>query len=302
LHETIQKTINPYNQSSLILPNIGISNLASQTIIGTDLSKIFENQQLQIKMLTQSIPNLLNNSIFKPNLYFDTSTIFPDLPKILANLPAQKKQTKKQKLIVQACEKYEELTIKCLENYKYPFLLGELWVSEAETILLNLYLEKTPQDIDKTVLKIIKSSKWEFLDTVISSVSKNSLFEKQLPHIQEAFNFIKNHKISTNFIIPNLISLIESMIKAVLNSPDSKYQRKNLDKIKNNQHENLTVKNFLKNIIDNILFEDSILPSHTDNFNRHKILHGEELDYKKSSNLIRCILIIHVLSKIEQKI
>lgn len=127
-------------------------------------------------------------------------------------------------------------------------------------------------------------------------------------HEAEGFN-------SANVILPTLIAQVEGVVKAFLQQYDIHKDKKKRDKWKREFIERVTVDKNEDSKLDELLYLaleqfDLILFQHSTwgeplqvqtSFNRHKILHGEYLDYGNMTNVIKAFMILDFLAMITKE-
>ena len=185
--------------------------------------------------------------------------------------------------------------------------------------IIKIGRRKGRQDkaLNKLFYNFFSKNNWEFLEFMISNWKSHTLFRKRYKIAKDCIDFLKssskviNH---ANVLLPTLIVLIDGFLSDYLDSKEISYSCHYKDMQRNgriikvgrmSQFEknicgNLTseIDIIAKDIFLNILFQSSkkgkplSIPL---NFNRHKILHGENIYYGRKDYLIRAFLIIDFL-------
>lgn len=218
----------------------------------------------------------------------------------------------------------EQKAVKVLQKYKWfitpsfpmPFILD----------VMELEKKKDRQDksINKLFVNYFEAKNWQNLEMVVCRWKSNPLFKKRYKIITDCVEIIKladkKGINGANIVLPTLITQIDGILTDFLNSKgiswdcdyddwvDSKSgkvkrigrktQFKNtVPKILTTQFDDLASDIFL-----NILFQKSQKgkPLATPfNFNRHKIIHGENIKYGRKDYLIRAFMIIDFLAHLK---
>jgi hypothetical protein len=155
---------------------------------------------------------------------------------------------------------------------------------------------------------------------MVSEWDKNPFFKPRMEIINDCVQTLKNAKPGynpSNVVLPVLIAQIDGIITDFIKKHDFKFDRSSR-KWKSPSGEILGLKSAYKSIetdfdsiseypnsiLLDILFQTAYpgdelkkLPS----FSRHKIMHGESLDYGKIENVIRAFLILDFLSYLESE-
>lgn len=149
------------------------------------------------------------------------------------------------------------------------------------------------------------------LEVTVLSWNRNKLFQKRMKIFNDCVQTLKsiqNSKINeSNVILPTLISQIDGILTDYLSIKGISGRRTYEDKkshFKKLKAQVLSdnLDNIFNDIFLNILFQNSSTGKPLEiafNFNRHKILHGENIKYGRKNNLLRGFLILDYLSKLE---
>jgi len=174
------------------------------------------------------------------------------------------------------------------------------------------------KDINKLFLHYYTSHNWSGIENMIKSWGSNKLLKKRCKIIRDCFNAIRltdNKLNSSNVILPTLIIQIDGSINDFLIEKDLRWDIDGFSR-ENKKGDVLTGRKsliksykaeffsdpFFKNVEDiilNYLFQTAFPRKPLERpygFNRHKILHGENVNYGRKVHLIRAFLILEYLA------
>jgi hypothetical protein len=202
--------------------------------------------------------------------------------------------------------------------------------SSMDHRLFKYIIEKVNEQTDKEAFlnKIFvtyySSNNFRMLDYMTNNWSNNYMLSDRLPILEECVSVLKDSKSehsnikNPNYIvIPTLIAQIDGLMNAYVEKKKSplnnqKIRNKNFkvsfDKyIEQNYEIDMEMATVLKKennaastLILDILFQPTIgikMEELKEPFSRHKIMHGESLDYGKIENTIRLFLLMDFLAE-----
>ena len=199
---------------------------------------------------------------------------------------------------------------------KYGYFISANIPKEFEEYLLKAYNDRLSKKyIDKKVFEIYKKNNWKSLD-FHKKWKENTYLAKRLPAIKDAISILrKSQKSPHRVILPLLISQINGILLDIAKAKDisfnfmakkggenkktdKKIREEVLEKIKQNE---LDLQDEVAiNLIENILFAEAKvgkpLNKNLFHFNRHKVLHGEDVKGLTKSNMIRAFLLLDFLA------
>jgi len=163
--------------------------------------------------------------------------------------------------------------------------------------------------MNKLFIDYFSENNWQNLETMGKNWKRNPIFKKRFKIIYDCIEILKtaNAKINVvNVILPALISQIDGFLTDYLVSKNISVRRYTEKKSQFKQHSTKPISPELNELANsvflNILFQRSLegQPLETPfNFNRHKIIHGENINYGRKVYLIRCFLIIDFLASLK---
>ncbi|WP_288268546.1 hypothetical protein [uncultured Methanobrevibacter sp.] len=189
------------------------------------------------------------------------------------------------------------------------------------------YSKNKQEEIDKVFCDYFLKNNCKELEDMIINWRSNVIFSQRMEFFEDSLKLIKNEdKICVNvcnFVIPILISQIEGIKNIWFNNiKNIKYDNgkwiltSNGNKpIKEEEILEMIYKNIensmyyefykysFKFVLFNVLFQNTYLFADYSNdlhLSRHKILHGESIEYGKKEYLIRCFIILDILFEISQ--
>jgi len=270
----------------------------------------------QIGEIEQSLENLRSNilsNIINPfqKIEFGILSIFEDYFKDTQDAILRIATDFKE--IADNYSNAEKKTVKILIKYNW-FISPSLPISFIWGINKIVNDKKHVEETIKNLFySYFSNNKWENLTLMSDRWKRNNFFKKRTKIIEDIVNLIKFEGLKginiINAVLPTLISQIEGILTDYLISKglkvDASYRRKKIH-YQENKIESLPEKlNFVasKVLLDR-LFQKSDpgkklkIPFY---FNRHKILHGEFVDYGREDYLIRALLILDLLSYLKKK-
>lgn len=218
-----------------------------------------------------------------------------------------------QKLIAELKELNSEAA-KLLEQYKWPISFSIYFQKDLIAIISKLDPENPESEfiLNNLIVSFFSTNDWYNLDYMVSEWSENHFFSKRMNIINDCISLLKQKNADINIanvIIPALLTQIDGifsdMLFAKTNDSSMGYSRKK-GKFKELNDEQSFPEGFIlmKSFICDIAFQESAYNKDLRDpfyFNRHKILHGEFMEYGTIENVIRCFCVLDYFSKIEIK-
>ena len=177
-------------------------------------------------------------------------------------------------------------------------------------------------DVEKKInsffVNYFTKDNYSALDDMVNEWHKNDLFKPRMDIINDCVQTLKFERLGynpSNVVLPALIAQIDGIITDFIEKKGFKFDKKRRGWIDPNGNE-LSVKTAYKSIntdfdsiseypntiLFDVLFQSAfhgdelkILPS----FSRHKIMHGESINYGEIENVIRAFMILDFLSYLE---
>lgn len=179
------------------------------------------------------------------------------------------------------------------------------------------------KEINKIFINYFLDNNCENLDMLINKWSDNPLFNERMKIIKDCINVIKNNANKnvnySNLVIPTLISQIDGIQNKFMeiNGLTFKYGKiyylDNEKEKKDDDGNTMNMHSYFRQFTENNEFYDAMNDVFLDllfqnvhpgekcsfiQFNRHKILHGENTNYGKKEYMIRCFMILDFLSEL----
>jgi len=215
----------------------------------------------------------------------------------------------------------EPKAVGVLQKYKW-FISPSLPIDFVFKVV-QLGQKKGRQDkaINKLFIDYFSQNDWKNLEAITKDWGKNPLFKKRIKIGNDCVKTLKNSNSKTNsvnVVLPTLIAQIDGFLTDYLDSKGISYdcayddfvQKGKVIKVgrksqfKKNSSKALTsnLDDLANDIFINILFQSSQKgkPLKTPfNFNRHKIIHGENTNYGRKDYLVRTFLFIDFLTSLK---
>lgn len=200
----------------------------------------------------------------------------------------------------------EEKAVGVLQKYRW-FISPSMPIDFIfEVVQVGQRKGRQDKAINNLFINYFSQNDWQNLETITKNWEKKPLFKKRIKIIQDCIKTLKNAARGTNIVnvvLPTLIAQIDGFLTDYLDSKNisaNSYQQK---KIQFNRHRSrtlpLNLDDLANDIFLNILFQRSQkgVPLETPfNFNRHKIIHGENVKYGRKDYMIRTFLILDFLA------
>lgn len=174
------------------------------------------------------------------------------------------------------------------------------------------------QRINQVFVRYISQNNYQTLKEMIDEWDKNTLFKPRMEIIKDCLLTLKNISSGynpSNVVLPVLIAQIDGILMDFIKKHGFTFDRRS-KKWKSPSGEIFDLKKaytsveadfefiseFSNDLLLNVLFQNAYHGDELKNlptFNRHKILHGESIDYGKLENIIRAFLILDFLSYLE---
>lgn len=173
--------------------------------------------------------------------------------------------------------------------------------------------EDKQDKINKIIVDYFLDNNCKELDIWFNKWSCNPLFDKRIDIIKDCINAIKNKDETIHFpniIIPSLICQIEGIQTDYMVSNGVRFKKMhaydpNGNQIKKKEYfRTYTSDNKFYDAMNeyflDVLFQETYYGEEctTTDFSRNKILHGENTDYGRNDNMIRCFMILDFLSEL----
>ena len=204
--------------------------------------------------------------------------------------------------------------------YKYKWFITPNIPESLLIKITEIAKRKGRQDkaINQLFFETLSHQDWALLDKMYQSWKENPLFKNRCKILKDCINIIKKgDKLKINYaniVLPTLIIQIDGLISDFLLANNlswgslyedktyrnsSKKGRKTLIRENSPEVMDSELDSLANDIFLDILFQSSQIgrPLKTPfNFNRHKIIHGENTRYGRKDYLIRALLIIDFIS------
>lgn len=203
----------------------------------------------------------------------------------------------------------EKKAVGVLQKYKW-FISPSMPIDFIFKVV-QLGQKKGRQDkaINKLFIDYFSQNDWQNLEAITKNWKKKPLFKKRIKIIQDCIKTLKNADRKTNtvnVVLPTLIAQIDGFLTDYLDSKGisaNSYKQKKIQ-FRRNSSRALTsnLDDLASDIFLNILFQHSQKgrPLKTPfNFNRHKIIHGENIKYGRKDYLIRAFLVLDFLAHLK---
>jgi len=211
----------------------------------------------------------------------------------------------------------EQKAVEILQKYKW-FISPSMPIDFIfEVVQLGQKKGRQDKAISGLFIDYFSKDDWRNLEIIITDWDKNTLFKKRLKIINDCLQTLKetsNRTNAVNAVLPTIIAQIDGFLTDYLDSKNISYDCAYDDFIQNgkikkkgrkSQFKQNSSKALTSNLDDlandiflNILFQRSQKgkPLKTPfNFNRHKIMHGENIKYGRKDYLIRAFLLMDFL-------
>ena len=215
----------------------------------------------------------------------------------------------------------EAKAVEVLQKYKWFITPSMPFSIVFEIVTLDKKKGRQDKAVNKLFIQYFEADKWKNLEAMVASWENNPLFEKRHKILTDCLNTIKivsgqNVNVA-NVVLPTLITQIDGVISDYLISKDISWEREYDDlvdrktgivkkvgrksQLKKSKPKILTtpLDDLANDIFLNILFQRSQKgkPLATPfNFNRHKIIHGENKRYGRKDYLIRAFMVLDLLA------
>lgn len=181
-----------------------------------------------------------------------------------------------------------------------PFVFKVVKVGEKDDL--------QDETINNLFIEYFEAENWHNLATMVNSLKNNSLLEKRYKILNdciETIRVVSKEKINVaNAVLPTLITQIDGALSDYMEIKEvawSGYVDRN-NKVRANKPKIFPtdeMDNQATDVLLNILFQASQRghPLNTPfDFNRHKIIHGENVEYGRNDYMIRAFMILDLLA------
>lgn len=204
----------------------------------------------------------------------------------------------------------EKEVFRILKKYKW-FITPEMPISILNKIIeIDRQGTGTYKKVNELFLTYFSHNNFLELKKLIKKWSQVPLFKKRMKILKDCVSFItenKNKKLNiVNIVLPTLIVQIDGIINDYLVLKTGQSARTYNDikgAFRSNRPQILTSQ--LDNLINDVILDVFLQTSYKYvplqepyNFNRHKIIHGENVKYGRINYLIKSFLIIDLLSEL----
>lgn len=219
------------------------------------------------------------------------------------------------KALPEVCNITKQSVVRVLRKYKWFFI----WSLPASFVYEIMQLDKKKGRHDKAVNKLFvdhfSSNNWQNLEEMVRGWENNPLFKKRMNILIDCVKTlrqIKGKKINeANVVLPTLIAQIDGVFmdylepKGVTRNASYEVKKSNFRKYKtavlSSQLDDL-VDNFLLNILYHGTWKQGKPLKTPFGFNRHKIIHGENVRYGRIDYVVRAFMILDRLAHLKENI
>lgn len=211
----------------------------------------------------------------------------------------------------------EDKAVGILQKYKW-FISPSMPIDFIfEVVQIGQKKGRQDRAINKLFVDYFSKNNWRNLEILVTQWDKNTLITKRIKIIKDCLQTLKetNNKTNVvNVVLPTIIAQIDGFLTDYLDSKNISYDcayddfiqngkvkkkgRKSQFKQSSSKALTSSLDDLANDIFLNILFQKSQKgkPLKTPfNFNRHKIMHGENVKYGRKDYLIRSFLLIDFL-------
>lgn len=272
-------------------------------------SDLTENIKAYLRGINRPLTELLKvTSQWKEQLVSDIRNITESV-RLQSHKVIEEHLRELAKFVLEGAERYkiaEEKAATVLEKYKW--LVSPGLPVPIVFKLMQIGIKPGRQDgaINKLFIDYFSLDNWRNLE-IMAREWKNLIRKERLDIIMDCVYMLQqtqDKKINqTNVILPTIIAQIEGVWEDYLQSKGITYASGKDRKEKFNKLKSIVFPDKLDDIANSIfldiLFQKSLRGRELEtpfNFNRHKILHGENFRYGRKSYLIRAFLILDFLA------
>lgn len=242
------------------------------------------------------VKNLGNAS--KTALIDITSNLLDDINILISNLKKVDFETFFEE-IRKETKTTSKNAIKILEKYNWP-ITENLPYAIYNNVIVAVNNGETEQSyIDDIFINFLSSQDYLYLrNKIVSKWKQNKLFTARMEifnHCITVLSYSNEELNPSNVVIPTLISQTDGILSDFL----GKQLRKGWKEEFKRKINNYEYSSILNQVLVDVLFETSFYKSKIKsplNINRHKIMHGEDINYGTVANSLRLFLILDHLS------
>lgn len=207
--------------------------------------------------------------------------------------------------------------IEVLQKYKWFISPNMPFDFVFEVMKLGQKKDRQDKNMNKLFVNYFSQNNWQNLELISEKWGENPLFKKRFKIIQDCIQVLKAADRKTNavnVILPTLISQIDGFLTDYLDFNNILYKRSYDDFVQKNIVKKVGRKSqfrkkcskvlsedfddLAKDLFLNILFQRSGKGKTLEipfNFNRHQIMHGENVKYGKMNYLVRAFMLLDYL-------
>lgn len=212
-----------------------------------------------------------------------------------------------------------DIANKILKKYKWFVSLGLPDQFYAEVIRIENQSGNKKKKMNDLFIGYFSQNNFKRLEELIEEWDKNPLFKPRMKIFRNCLKTLRNAKKKDNpsiVVIPVLIAQIDGIMNQIIAKYEIKYDKKTKKWVDSNGNYSDKKEDAKKKVIEGlneyspvgefvlleILFQTA-LPGQELNiptaFSRHKIMHGEKINYGRMENTIRTFLILDFLHYLE---
>ncbi|MCB0721277.1 MAG: hypothetical protein KDC42_03130 [Ignavibacteriae bacterium] len=261
-----------------------------QSLVGIKFKHIFDSLTPTVNLIAENIKPFIDTV----NTWAEQNrSLFQDLGRNL--IESQNEYTIAEKKAVKILQKHKWLVS---PNISMDFI--------HEVIKLDWKPGKQKEKIKGLFIDYFSKNNWENLNSLFVDKRKNPIVRKRLKIINDCIIVLKTSHANNNpvnAILPSLISQIDGFLTDYLKSKNisglnTYSERKNRFRGVGSRALTPDFNNLAYDFILEIFYQKSIPGKPLKkpfNFNRHKIMHGENVRYGRKDYLIRAFLILDFL-------
>jgi len=216
----------------------------------------------------------------------------------------------------------EQRAVKVLKKYKWFITPSFPITFMFEVMELDNKKGRHDKAVNRLFIEYFEANDWQNLEIMVNGWKTNPLLKKRHKILADSLDAVKAASKrgvnETNVILPTLITQIDGALTDYLNSKGLQWESDYDDRVVKGKVKKVGRKSQFKNakpkvlttplddlandIFLNILFQSSQRgkPLATPfNFNRHKIVHGENVRYGRKDYLVRAFMVLDLLAHLD---
>jgi hypothetical protein len=208
----------------------------------------------------------------------------------------------------------EKEAIKILREYKWFVTPSMPTVFVSEVVKIGKKRDNRSGEINKLFIDYFCSDDYRELESLVNGWNSNDIFKPRMKIIKDCIRGIRNARRGcnpSNFVLPPLIAQIDGVLQDYMEKnglsfvnkkwTDSSGKKVEWKDFYRNLPLNQDLDELSKDIFIDLLFQtsyrgDKVGPPF---FNRHKIMHGENIVYGRKDNTIRAFLVLDFLASLK---